>query len=65
MSWGLQCTRSTSTAVSRSTFIVFASNAFAILGLPRALYFLNAGMKDRFRYLNIGLGAILGFVALR
>ncbi len=51
-------------AVSRSTFIVFASNAFAILGL-RALYFLLAGMKDRFRYLNIGLGAILGFVGMK
>jgi tellurite resistance protein TerC len=51
-------------AVSRSTFIVFASNAFAILGL-RALYFLLAGMKDRFRYLNIGLGAILGFVGIK
>jgi tellurite resistance protein TerC len=51
-------------AVSRSTFIVFASNAFAILGL-RALYFLLAGMKDRFRYLNIGLGLILGFVGIK
>ena len=46
-------------AVSREPFIVFASNAFAILGL-RALYFLLAGMADRFRYLNIGLGVILG-----
>ena len=51
-------------AVSRSTFIVFASNAFAILGL-RALYFLLAGMKDRFRYLHIGLGLILGFVGIK
>ena len=51
-------------AVSRSTFIVFASNVFAILGL-RALYFLLAGMKDRFRYLNIGLGAILAFVGVK
>ena len=51
-------------AVSREPFIVFASNAFAILGL-RALYFLLAGMADRFRYLNIGLGAILAFVGLK
>jgi tellurite resistance protein TerC len=51
-------------AVSREPFIVFASNAFAILGL-RALYFLLAGMAGRFRYLNIGLGAILGFVGVK
>jgi tellurite resistance protein TerC len=51
-------------AVSREPFIVFASNAFAILGL-RALYFLLAGMADRFRYLNIGLGAILAFVGMK
>jgi tellurite resistance protein TerC len=51
-------------AISREPFIVFASNAFAILGL-RALYFLLAGMSGRFRYLNIGLGVILGFVGLK
>lgn len=51
-------------AVSREPFIVFASNAFAILGL-RALYFLLAGMAGRFRYLNVGLGVILGFVGLK
>jgi tellurite resistance protein TerC len=51
-------------AVSREPFIVFASNAFAILGL-RALYFLLAGMAGRFRYLNVGLGAILAFVGLK
>jgi tellurite resistance protein TerC len=51
-------------AVSREPFIVFASNAFAILGL-RALYFLLAGMADRFRYLNIGLGVILAFVGVK
>ena len=38
-------------AVSHEQFIVFSSNAFAILGL-RALYFLLAGMHDRFRYLS-------------
>ena len=51
-------------AVSREPFIVFASNAFAILGL-RSLYFLLAGMAGRFRYLNVGLGLILGFVGMK
>ncbi|MDP1806515.1 MAG: hypothetical protein Q8K72_15170, partial [Acidimicrobiales bacterium] len=51
-------------AVSREPFIVFASNAFAIMGL-RALYFLLAGMAGKFRYLNIGLGFILGFVGVK
>jgi tellurite resistance protein TerC len=51
-------------AVSREPFIVFASNAFAILGL-RALYFLLAGMADKFRYLNVGLGIILAFVGVK
>ena len=51
-------------AVSREPFIVFASNAFAILGL-RALYFLLAGMAGKFRYLNVGLGVILGFVGIK
>lgn len=51
-------------SVSRDTFIVFSSNAFAILGL-RALYFLLGGMQDRFRYLHYGLGAILAFVGFK
>jgi tellurite resistance protein TerC len=51
-------------AVSRETFIVFAANAFAILGL-RALYFLLGGLQDRFRYLNVGLGLILAFVGIK
>lgn len=51
-------------AVSREPFIVFSSNAFAIMGL-RALYFLLAGMAGRFRYLNIGLGVILAFVGVK
>ena len=51
-------------AVSREPFIVFSSNAFAILGL-RALYFLLAGMAGKFRYLNMGLGVILGFVGVK
>jgi tellurite resistance protein TerC len=51
-------------AVSREPFIVFASNAFAILGL-RSLYFLLGGMQGRFRYLNVGLAVILAFVGLK
>jgi len=51
-------------AVSREPFIVFSSNAFAILGL-RALYFCLAGMAGKFRYLNIGLGVILAFVGVK
>jgi tellurite resistance protein TerC len=51
-------------AVSREPFIVFASNAFAILGL-RAAYFLLAGWKERLHYLGHGLGAILIFVGVK
>jgi len=51
-------------AVSQEEFIIFSSNAFAILGL-RALYFLLAGMQGRFRYLNAGLGVILAFVGVK
>jgi tellurite resistance protein TerC len=50
--------------VAREEFIVFSSNAFAILGL-RALYFLLADMAGRFRYLNVGLGVILAFVGVK
>jgi tellurite resistance protein TerC len=51
-------------AVSREQFIVFSSNAFAILGL-RSLYFVLADMAGRFRYLNTGLGFILAFVGVK
>lgn len=51
-------------AVSQEEFIVFSSNAFAILGL-RALYFLLAGMQGRFRYLNAGLAVIMAFVGVK
>jgi tellurite resistance protein TerC len=43
---------------------VFASNAFAILGM-RALYFLLASAKERFHYLSHALGGILIFVGLK
>ncbi len=50
--------------VSRNPFLVFSSNAFAILGL-RALYFVLADAKERFRYLSVSLGIILVFVGLK
>jgi tellurite resistance protein TerC len=51
-------------AVTRETFIVYAANAFSLLGLS-ALYFVLAGMMGRFRYLNVGLGAVLVFVGAK
>ena len=51
-------------AVSHEQFVVFASNAFAILGL-RALYFLLADMHARFSYLQEGLAIILAFVGMK
>lgn len=51
-------------AVSREQFIVFSSNAFAILGL-RALYFLLADAHARFSYLKEGLAIILAFVGVK
>jgi len=48
-------------AVTTDPFLVFTSNAFAILGL-RALYFLLAGMVERFVHLKLGLAAVLVFV---
>ncbi|HLH25959.1 MAG TPA: TerC family protein [Chloroflexota bacterium] len=51
-------------AVTRDPFLVFTSNAFAILGL-RSLYFLLAGLMSRFVYLKVGLGALLVFVGAK
>ena len=51
-------------AVSKEPYIVFASNAFAILGL-RAMYFLLANAKERFHYLSHALGGILVFVGIK
>jgi tellurite resistance protein TerC len=51
-------------AVTNDPFLVFTSNAFAILGL-RALYFMLAGMIDRFVFLKIGLAAVLVFVGAK
>jgi tellurite resistance protein TerC len=51
-------------AVTRDTFTVFAANAFSLLGLM-SLYFLLAGMADRFRYLNVGLAFVLVFIGVK
>jgi tellurite resistance protein TerC len=51
-------------AITTNTFIVFSSNAFALLGL-RALYFMLAGAMGRFVYLRFGLALILVFVGAK
>ncbi|HET6877282.1 MAG TPA: TerC family protein [Jatrophihabitans sp.] len=51
-------------AVSDSAFIVYSSNAFAILGL-RALYFLLATMLERFEHLSKALAFILAFIGVK
>ncbi len=51
-------------AVSDDAFIVYSSNAFAILGL-RALYFLLAGLLEKFHYLAKGLAIILAFIGVK
>lgn len=49
-------------AITTDTFVVFAANAFALLGL-RALFFLVSGLVARFRYLKAGLGVLLITIA--
>ena len=51
-------------AVSHEQFIVFGANAFAIMGL-RALYFLFADIKDRFRYLKPAISVLLMYVGAK
>lgn len=51
-------------AVTRDPFIVYTSNVFAILGL-RALYFVLAGVMDRFHYLKPALALVLAFVGVK
>lgn len=51
-------------AVTEDPFIVFTSNICAILGL-RSLYFVLAGVMDRFIYLKTGLALVLGFVGVK
>jgi tellurite resistance protein TerC len=51
-------------AISKSTFIVYTSNIFAILGL-RSLYFAISGIMEYFRFLKVGLAFVLTFVGLK
>jgi tellurite resistance protein TerC len=51
-------------AITTNTFIVYTSNVFAILGL-RSMYFLLAGVVDKFRYLRTGLAIVLTFIGLK
>ncbi|HEV7918752.1 MAG TPA: TerC family protein [Solirubrobacterales bacterium] len=51
-------------AITTDKFIVYSSNAFALLGM-RALYFLLAGAMKRFAYLQAGLAAVLVFVGVK
>jgi tellurite resistance protein TerC len=51
-------------AITRDTFVVFAANAFSLLGMV-SLFFLLEGLMDRFRHLHFGLAAILGWVAAK
>jgi tellurite resistance protein TerC len=51
-------------AVTTDPFIVYTSNVFAILGL-RSLYFLLAGVVDKFHYLKLGLSVVLAFVGVK
>jgi tellurite resistance protein TerC len=50
--------------VTQEPFLVFAANAFALLGL-RALYFLLKGLLDKLVYLSLGLSAILMFIGVK
>ncbi len=50
--------------ITRDPFIVYSSNIFAILGL-RALFFLLAGVMDKFTYLKPGVALILIFVGIK
>ena len=51
-------------AVTNDPFIIYTSNVFAILGL-RSLYFLLAGVMDKFYYLKLGLSVVLAFVGTK
>ena len=50
--------------VTQEAYIVFAANAFALLGL-RALFFLVKGLLDRLVYLSTGLSLILAFIGVK
>ena len=50
--------------VTQEPYLVFAANAFALLGL-RALYFLLKGLLDKLVYLSTGLAIILIFIGIK
>lgn len=50
--------------VTTDTFIIYTSNVFAILGL-RSLYFLLAGVVEKFHYLKLGLAIVLTFIGVK
>src|SRR4051794_37313923 len=50
--------------LTQETFLVFAANAFSLLGL-RQLFFLIDGLLDRLVYLSYGLAVILGFIGVK
>jgi len=50
--------------LTREPFLVFAANAFALMGL-RQLYFLIGGLLDRLVYLSYGLAVVLGFIGVK
>jgi len=51
-------------AITTNTFIVYTSNVFAILGL-RSMYFLLAGVVEKFHYLRTGLAIVLTFIGAK
>lgn len=51
-------------SITKDPYIVFFSNIFAIIGL-RSMFFLLAGIVDKFRFLKIGLAALLAFIGLK
>ena len=51
-------------AITTNTFIVYTSNVFAILGL-RSMYFLLAGVVEKFQYLRMGLAIVLTFIGAK
>ena len=51
-------------AITRDPFIVFTSNIFAVLGL-RSLYFVLAGLMEKFRYLKTSLAFLLAFIGVK
>lgn len=51
-------------SITKDPYIVFFSNIFAIIGL-RSMFFLLAGIVDKFRFLKVGLAVLLTFIGLK